>query len=161
MPFPVGIPRLLLALVFAVGLTTGLSVTAQVYKSTDDSGNTVYSDTPPASGGAERVEVEPFPPSSDVERAREDVDQVNRALDEAAEERRAAQAEQAAAKEAAERQAVACEAARSRLQQLESGPPNRRLVVEPDGSSRRVSWEEMQTLIEQARRQVRQDCGSE
>ena len=156
MPHSYKIETRLMLLVIALGVV--LPVSAQVYKSTGESGETVFSDTPPASGPVERVEIDAPPPASEVERAREEVGEVNRALDELAAERQQKEAERAAASDEAKRQEVACAASKSRLAQLESQPPNRRLVVEPDGSSRRVSAEEMERLIETARQQVRQDC---
>lgn len=149
------------ALMIVTGLSVVLPAGAQVYKSTGESGEAVFSDTPPPSGPVERVEIDAPPPASDVERARAEVGEVNSALDELAAERQQKEAGKAAAKEEAKRQEVACAASQSRLAQLESQPPNRRLVVEPDGSSRRVSAEEMDRLIETARQQVRQDCPPE
>lgn len=151
-------PKKTHGLLFAIGLAIVLPVSGQVYKSTGESGETVFSDTPPPSGPVERVEIDAPPPATDGERAREEVDEVNRTLDELDAERQQKAAEKALAEDEAKRQEVACAASKSRLAQLESQPPNRRLVVEPDGSSRRVSAEEMERLIETAREQVRQDC---
>ena len=148
-------------LMLAIGLAIVLPASGQVYKSTGESGEAVFSDTPPPSGPVERVEIDAPPPASDVERAREEVSEVNSALDDLATERQQKEADKAAAKEDAKRQEAACAASQSRLAQLESQPPNRRLVVEPDGSSRRVSAEEREGLIETARQQVRQDCPPE
>jgi peptidoglycan hydrolase CwlO-like protein len=130
---------------------------AEVYKSVDESGQTVYSDTP-ASGQAETIKLDPAPSQERTRRAQEEVEQLNRKVDEMTKERRSHQADQADAKAESKRQQADCEAARGKLKELESVPPNRRLIIDPDGTSRRVSWEEMQQHLEQARQQVKQTC---
>ena len=146
-----------LALAITVAVMIGSSVTAQVYKSVDESGKTVYSDTAPTTGAVEKVQIEPAPAESDVERTQTKVKETNRVLDELAAEREQKKAEKAVAKQENERRNAACAAARIRLEQFTLQPPNRRLVMQPDGSSRRVNWDEMQSMIAQASSQVEQD----
>lgn len=151
--------RRVVVLLAALFVSTGVIATDKAYKSVDESGQTEYSDMPPTTDTVEKVLVRPQASQPDSAQARETVQRKSRMADQMAAERRQKQNERAVAKEQAERQQTACAASRSRLEQLESQPPNRRLVVEPDGSSRRVSWEEMQNLVDQARRQVLEDCG--
>lgn len=129
----------------------------EVYKSVDERGQTTYSDTP-ASGQVEKIKIDPAPSEETTRRAQEEVEQLNRKANEMTEERRKRQAEKTQAKEDAKRQNEACEAARSQLKELESVPPNRRLITDPDGTARRVSWDEMQQHLEQARQRVKQTC---
>ena len=151
--------RLKLPLLGLVALNAFITapLAAEVYKSVDEGGQTVYSDAP-ATDQAEAVKIDPAPSQERTRRAQEEVEQLNRKVDAMGEERRKQQAEKAGAKEEAKRQKTACEAARGKLKELESVPPNRRLIIDPDGTSRRVSWEEMQQHLEQARQQVEQTC---
>ena len=153
--------RMLVVTALVTGLAVSQSAGAQVYKSTGDEGETVYSDQKPASGQVERVELSPSPSPADVEQGQAEVDAVNSALDEIAEQRRQEKADKLAEQQAKEQQQAACEKSKHRLNQLELYPPNRRLVVYPDGTSKRVSHEEMQSLIESARTDVRSNCESE
>jgi hypothetical protein len=132
----------------------------KAYISVDETGQPQASDRPPATGAVEQVIAMPESPQPDATQAQEEVQRINQKADQMAAERKQKQDQQSATREQGERQQVSCAAARSRLEQLESQPPNRRLVANPDGTARRVSWEEMQELLAAARRQVAQDCGS-
>lgn len=147
--------------IIAAGPATGQSASTQVYKSTGDGGENLYSDRPPPTGQAERVEITPSPSKTDGEKSKAEVEEVNRALDEIAAQRRQDEADRLAEKQARERRETKCEESRSWLNQLELYPPNRRLVVYPDGTSKRVSWEEMQGLLDSARLEVSRNCGEE
>ncbi len=149
------LPILLGLLPLVTFLTTPFA--QEVYKSVDEQGQTVYSDTP-ASGQAEKIKLDPAPTAETTRQAQEEVEQLKHKADAMGEERRKQQAEKTKAKEDKKRQNEACEAARSKLTELESVPPNRRLITNPDGTTRRVSWEEYQQHIEGARQQVKQSC---
>jgi hypothetical protein len=141
-------------------ISAGAIAADKAYISVDESGQPVASDTPPAAGVVEEVIPLPEAPQTDAAKAREEVQRINQKADQMAAERKQKQNERAAATEQKERQQVSCAASRSRLEQLESQPPNRRLVADPDGTTHRVSAEEMQELVAAARRQVVEDCGS-
>ena len=145
---------------FTVSVLVSEPLIAEVFKGTDSAGNTVYSDRPPDSGTVEKLTVETAPPISDAERerAREEVDKVNREHDARMGEKRMKEEEKAAAKKANRQRAAACTAAKERLADLEMYPPNRRLVTKADGTVHRVSMEEMQKLIKQARQQIQVNC---
>ena len=150
-----GLPALLLVLLSTVG--GGVSA-AEVYQSTDAQGNPVFSDRAPVDAPAKKVAIESAPPPADAERTRSEIERASRLADDLAAERKQEQQAKQASREEKSRREVACAAARSRLNQLTSQPPNRRLVTEPDGTSRRVSADEMQRLITQARTQAATDC---
>jgi len=141
-------------------ISAGAIATDKAYISVDESGRPVASDTSPAAGVVEEVILLPNTPQTDAAKAQEEVQRINQKADRMAAERKQKQNERAAAKEQKERQQVSCAASRSRLEQLQSQPPNRRLVVDPDGTTHRVSAEEMEKLVAAAERQVVEDCGS-
>jgi Skp family chaperone for outer membrane proteins len=138
----------------------GASATEKAYISVDESGQTVISDTPPTTGTLQEVKMLPKQPQADATKANEEVQRIKETADQMAAERKQKQREQAAAKAQKKRQQQACAAARSRLEQLKSQPPNRRLVIDPDGTARRVSAQEMESLVEAAEHQVAEDCGA-
>ena len=149
-----------IVLLAALFVAAGALAAEKAYISVDESGVPEASDRPPAAGTVEEViELPKTPQQPEAAKAHEDVKRINQMTDQMAAERNQKQNERAVAKDEKERQRVSCAASRSRLQQLESQPPNRRLVAEPDGTTRRVSAEEMQALLEAARRQVVADCG--
>ena len=145
-------------LLAALVVSTATFATDKAYISTDESGQTVISDTPPASGTVDEVRALPKPPQADAAKTEQELQRIKQTADKMAAERKQKQREQADAKAQKQHQRQACAAARSRLQQLESQPPNRRLVVDPDGTSRRLSLEEMESLRSEAKRQVAEDC---
>lgn len=139
-------------------LTSSAAVfAAEVHMSTGDDGVPVFSDQAPTDRPSQTIRIE-APPARDPARAQQRVTETIEAQERRSNERRDAAQTKAAAEQAAKRQQGACAAARNRLQSLTNQPPNRRLVIEPDGSARRVAWEEMQALIRAAEAQVAKDC---
>jgi hypothetical protein len=149
-----------IVLLAALFIPAGAIAADKAYISVDESGQPVASDTPPATGTVEEVMALPTAPQTDAAKAQEEVQRINQKADQMAAERKQKQNERAAAKEQKERQQVSCAASRSRLEQLQSQPPNRRLVADPDGTTHRVGAEEMEKLVAAAKRQVVEDCGS-
>jgi hypothetical protein len=148
----------LLALVL---VPLGAVASEKVYISVDESGTTTASDRPPESGVVEEeVALPESAPQSDTERAQQEIKRIQQKADQMGAERKQKEQERAAAKDEKQRREAACAASRSRLEQLQSQPPNRRLVVNPDGSAHRVTAEEMEDLLSAAKRQVVEDCGS-
>ena len=133
------------------------ALAAEVHMSTDDSGTPVFSDQAPTDRPSETITIE-TPPARDPAGAQQRVDEAIRAQDQRAAERKGAAQAKEAAEQQAKRQQGTCAAARSRLESLTNQPPNRRLVIEPDGTSRRVPWDEMQAMIKAAEAQVAKDC---
>lgn len=134
---------------------------AEVYKWVDEHGVTVYSQSPPPSGTAElsAPPPPPPPPPGAPDAARETLQGELERLDKARETReKAAADEEKRQKEQADRQA-ACESARKYQADLESRP--RVLLQEPDGSTRRLSDDELASMREEARKQVQELCSGD
>lgn len=147
-------------LLAAVLMSVGAIGADKAYISVDKSGQAMASDKPPTTGTVEEVMELPKAPQTDAEKAQGEVRRIQQKADQMGAERKQKQSERAAAKEQKERQQVSCATSRNRLEQLESQPPNRRLVADPDGTMHRVTAEEMQGLVAAAKRQVVEDCGS-
>lgn len=153
--------RIVATLALGTGLVVSLSANTEVYKSTGAAGETIYSDRPAATGQGERVELAPPPSRAEVEESEARLEEIEKALDENAAQRRKDEVEKLAEKQASEQQEAECKRSKSWLSQLELYPPDRRLVVYPDGTSQRLSWEEMQSLVESARQDVQRNCGDD
>jgi hypothetical protein len=147
-------------LLAALVMSTGTFASDKAYISTDDSGQTVISDIPPTTGTVEAVKVLPNHPQADAAKAEEEVQRIKETADQMAAERKQKEREREDAKAQKKHQQQSCAAARSRLEQLESQPPNRRLVIDPDGTSRRLGLQEMESLRAEAKRQVMEHCGA-
>lgn len=146
------VPLLLCAV--CVSATQAL-LAGQVYKWVDENGVTVFSQTAPANTPSEVIS-EPPPPDG-TEAARAELEARIDRLDKAEEARHEAAAEAGAEARRASAAAEACERSRAHLASLESGPPQK-LVVAPDGTSRRLSYEELQERIAKTRKDVKDHC---
>ncbi len=129
---------------------------AEIYQWTDEKGRKHFSQTPPPSGQYSQKEIKVSPPADQAAaKAR---------LDKLREQRKKAQAEKQQQKEAAQRQASKakqrqrnCDNARQHLQGLELRP--RVLLRNPDdGSVTRLTEEERQQRIDQAKEQIKEYC---
>jgi hypothetical protein len=138
-------------------IPAGATLAVEVHMSTDQTGAPVFSDQMPTDRPSETITIE-TPPAGDSAAAQQRVEETINEQDRRAVERKDAAQTKAASEQAAKQQEGACAAARSHLESLTNQPPNRRLVIEPDGSSRRVPWEEMQAMIKAAEAQVAKDC---
>ena len=99
-------------------------------------------------------------PASDADEWQKRMERIDQMNEEMATELEQVNNEREAAQEEKKLQEEACAASRSKLEQLESQPPNRRLVIDSEGTAHRVTPEEMQGILEAARNQVEKDCGS-
>jgi hypothetical protein len=133
----------------------------QIYRFVGEDGVTVFSDRRPTGDQAEQIDVLNPPPTSTNQDAQNRVEKINQALDELQAERHKKAAEGESERKAQAQRKAACEVAKNRLEQIQLYPPGRRLVVSPDGTSKRVGWEEMQTMEQEAREQVQKLCGSD
>lgn len=134
--------------------------TGQVYKFRDEKGKVTYSDSPPPPGqAAQEVKIEPAPPEAAPVQSQEKMEELRRKAAKSADERRAAEAKRTQDKASASQRNANCERARTRLESVTSGPPNRRLVQDADGTPRRVGAEEMQAIIAAAETDVERACG--
>ncbi|MGH8468666.1 MAG: DUF4124 domain-containing protein [Gammaproteobacteria bacterium] len=127
---------------------------AEMYKWIDDEGQVQYSQSPPPGRPAQAIKP---PPKVDSKTAREKLKQQLQDFELRGDKRQEqAEADQKTKEEAGEQKA-ACEAARERLASL-SGKP-RILQYAEDGSSKRLTEEERQAAIDEARKKVEKHCG--
>jgi hypothetical protein len=144
-----------LPLVSAVPLPRSDAVAAS-YRYVDEQGRTVYSQTPPPGQEAERLRLDPGPPPGETEAARQRLKgQLERDLDQRWEEDRAAE-EQAAAATRARQRAETCSAARKNLKTLQT--LGARMLRLPDGEVIRVGEDEREEMMDEARRQMEDNC---
>ena len=131
------------------------SVSAEIYKWTDDNGQTHYSQTPPADGQAQKVDVPP-PPPIDAEQAQQQVDEL---IERQQEEDKARQEqEQQAQEEAAQQAAVEekCRILRENLTLYQNNPGRR--VVDAEGNVTRMVEEERQQKMQEFQEQIELYC---
>ncbi len=128
---------------------------AEIYQWTDEHGRKHFSQTPPPSGQYSKKEVKTAPPS--------DPAAAQARLERLLEQRKAAQATQKEQRQKAQRQASenkqrqqACRTAREHLTGLELRP--RVLLKNADGSVTRLTEEERQQRISQAKAQIKKIC---
>ncbi len=126
-----------------------------MYKWVDENGVTVYSQTPPASGKSTEVKPPP-PPAMTPEEAREKLNRTRPRLEDAAEDRELAEQKANKKEKVAEAYEVNCSAARNNLMNWEGNP--RKLVGRPDGTYARVTEEERQQKMQEARDLIEKFC---
>ena len=141
---------------FLIVLVLALGAEARVYRWVDATGEVHFGDHPPPVVEAEPVRLPP-PPKTDPGAAMKAIENERRqAVDEYLKKRdEAARKKDAAAAREAKRQAN-CATARDNLRKLE-GLGNR-LVRMPDGSYVRLTEEERQARMAEARKQIGEFC---
>ncbi|MBU0501400.1 MAG: DUF4124 domain-containing protein [Gammaproteobacteria bacterium] len=132
-----------------------LGVHAAMYKWTDANGKTVYSQHPPPSGTSERIQTAPTPSQSVTEAQKRLQEQLQR-IEDRREDRHIAGDKDRAANTRAGLMARNCETARKNLESL-GGPPNR-VTRMADGSYKRLTPEERQKQIDEANKQIQENC---
>lgn len=147
-----GVFACLLAGQLLLGPTATLAAT---YRWTDDQGQTVYSQIPPDDGRPYRKVGAP-PPPPDPEGARRDLENLRQGLADRREDKQRSQEEQQQAAEQRTETEKNCETARQNVSTLESG--GRRLIRMPDGSVKRLTPEEREAKLEEARRYLQNNC---
>ena len=129
---------------------------ADTYKWVNEDGVVTYSQTPPPGIEAERVNVrgsnKPTGPSS-----KEKLDQLRQRMADSVEDRALEKKKLDEEKSKLAIQSKNCEAARSNLQKL-NGLGNR--LYKKDGEYKRLTEEERQSLMQEAREQIKSNCGS-
>jgi hypothetical protein len=138
----------------AVLLASG--VEAATYKWVDETGQTVYSQSPPPSGSATRIERQAAPDPAEGERLREGLRrEIEQSYDAAAErEQRDAQRQKAEAQRRT--RAKNCEIARKNLAAL--GGLSRRQFNTPEGDYQTLTDDERQRRIREARDNIEKYC---
>lgn len=130
-----------------------------MYRWVDESGATVYSQSPPASGDAVKLKKRPALSADDAAATREQVKKRReQAFDEgeARKEAEAARAQQAKKAGDERVRAANCATARANLEMLQNLGP--RMIRMPDGRVMRLSEEQVQTQTEKARMQIEDNC---
>ncbi len=144
---------ILFLLIILAGLATGSQ--AGMYKWVDEDGQTVYSQSPPAAGQSTRIKPPP-PPAETPEEARQRLNLQLQKFEDKAEDKELAGQKAIKEEELAEVFKKNCAAAQNNLFFLESNP--RKLVGQPDGSYVRLTEEERQQKMQEAREQVEKFC---
>ncbi len=131
----------------------------QMYKWEDENGRTVYSQTPPATAESQIVKPPP-PPATDPAQARKELDASIQRLDEADKVRIENEKARGAAQKKNDNQAqvrASCKASREQIEELERGPPQK-ILIGPDGKAKRLSYEELQAEITEAKAYIEKNC---
>jgi len=138
-----------------VALLLACTAQAGMYRWVDDNGMTVYSQTPPPDRDAHTLKPLP-PPAASPEQAQRQLDQQLQQKNDYMEDRELA-AEQRR-NEQDERKLIEenCRRARSNLENLEDA--TRRLLLMPDGSYQRLTEEDRQQRMQEARELLDQHC---
>lgn len=139
------------------GLVLSGSIEAALYRWVDESGTTVYSQSPPPDGQAALIQSGPKGATPEGTRAaRERLQQTIEADFDRREERKRAAAEKAKSAEAEARRKRNCTAARQDLEALQAPGPRR--VRYPDGTYRDLSSDEAREQRDLAQQQVDEFC---
>lgn len=139
--------RQVLVIALIASLTPCLVMAAEIYRWTDEAGNTHYSENPPQGVDAQPMNIQtrsPKPANSDNSQAKSGsgADNQGGASGEAGDgNEKAEEGKQPDSKAVAEARRENCEAAREALEMLEN---NARVQVEEDGERRYLSQEEME-----------------
>jgi hypothetical protein len=151
--------RTVFRLLFLLVACASVAAQARVYRWVDEDGVTVYSQTPPPTGEATTVRTDAGPNAEETAAARERLRrQIEQDFDANQEARqlRQTKVEEAAEAEQHRLEEGNCEAARHNLNALAN--LGARMVRTPDGEYTRLSENEVQRLMQQARDQIKELC---
>lgn len=134
------------------------AVQAAAYRWVDDDGVTVYSQTPPADG--RRSEVTPLPgtspPRAPSQQPDTQLQEIEQYLEDQQEDRKLAKERSEKEQQEAAVNSHNCEVAKNNLKNLES--LGRRLLKTETGEYKRLTEEERQALMQEARDQIQLYC---
>ena len=129
---------------------------AGIYKWVDENGQVHYGERPPA--GAEYRTVAPAPPpASSAPEEKQRLEKTQEFLDTSRKAREEAKTKAAAEKAEAERRKKNCAAARKNLEIL-TYATGRKRIPGPDGVARKLTEEERQARMAEARKQIEKYC---
>jgi hypothetical protein len=129
---------------------------AEVYRWVDESGVTVYSQRPPPTGDAVRVEKDHAPHARDAQATRERVKaQAEKSFDDQ-EMRKEAERDESERAQESRRRAENCAAARENLAMFQN--LGRRRVRTADGRVLRLTEDQVETQIRKAQAQIEEFC---
>ncbi len=133
------------------------SAMAGMYRWVDDQGNVVYSQQPPPDSRNVREIAPPPPPAEKAENNSQSLQELQKKLDAAAQERHKAAEEKQKAKAEQEQRKKRCQAARRDLKALHERPPNT-LYNMPDGKWKRLTPEERAKRIKTLKEAIETNC---
>jgi hypothetical protein len=134
----------------------GLPLHADIYRWVDEHGRTVFSQSPPPSGHADKVKPPPPPPPDEVSAAEaRQRSEIQRAFDSKEDQKQAAQ-DKTKKDAAAEQRAKNCATARQNLETLRN--LGTRSVRMPNGQLHNLSEQEKTAKIKEAEEQIAQYC---
>ena len=141
-------------LALLLALLVSAAVQAEIYRWVDENGVTIYSQTPPPDSEAKRIKTSPAP--TGAENSQRQLEEEMQKLEDYREDK--ALAEEKRQKEERERQLNEenCRKARSNLDNLTA--LSRRLLKMPDGSYQRLTEEQRQQKMEEARKMIEKYC---
>jgi hypothetical protein len=142
-------------LLLLLAVTAATLASAEVYRWVDEAGVTVYSQTPPEHGEADRINPQAAP-AREAERAKSELESIRKGVDDHLGARKEAGEARREQEERARVRRANCETARANLASLEAAAG--RLVRLPDGSYARLEEEDRQQRMDEARRVVADEC---
>lgn len=145
-----------LAATFMLACVCSGGTNAAMYRWVDENGVTVYSQTPPPSAPAVRIQKQPGPSPEDEAAARQRLQQQVEQSFDAKEDQKQAETERSAEEGERGQRAEACAAARQNLQTMEN--LGRRFLRTADGELTRPSEDEVAMRIRTAQEQIEEYC---
>ena len=132
-----------------------LSTAADTYRWTDDNGQIIYSQAPPE-GGRPYTRIGAPPPPADAEGDKARLNALRQSQADSREDRELSREEQQRTARQQSKIDQNCAAARKNLDTLENDY-NRRIRL-PDGTTQRLTPEERQSRIDQAKQFIKENC---
>ena len=142
-------------LTFVILLSVATAGLTQTYKWVDQDGVVSYSQTPPPSSQAERVDIKPATGATPTD-SNNELKRLRQRLEDNREDRELAQQAQSKARQAADIKQQNCTAARSNLDKLLNS--GNRMMKTTDGGYLRLNESERQSRIQAAREQIEVNC---
>lgn len=136
-------------------LLAWISAHAGIYRWVDENGVTVYSQTPPLKKFADKLKPPPGP-AEDPDEVNRRIDQQRQEVEDYLEDKELAAEKRRQAKQEQEVNAKNCHIARNNLSNLEIAV--NRLVKKPDGSYERLTEQQRQEKISQAKEDIKKYC---
>ena len=143
------------AILIVILVSAPYTLFADTYKWVNEEGVVTYSQTPPPDVESERINVRSGSSSSNLS-SQDQLDRLKQNLADRAEDQELEKSRQQEEKSVRALKKKNCQASRSNLQKLE-GLGNR--LYKTEGEYKRLSEEERQSLMTQAREQIKNNCG--
>ncbi|HID46028.1 MAG TPA: DUF4124 domain-containing protein [Chromatiaceae bacterium] len=134
-----------------------IQASAGMYRWTDDEGNVVYSQTPPADARPVKPIAPPPPPAENPGEIQKETRKLQEQLDNIAKERDEKKKKQLEAELEQKKKEENCQTAKGNLKSIQEKPPNT-LFALPDGSYKRFTMEERQKKIDAMNKIIKENC---